>query len=111
MDRLAMLVLGFVAACSDVETRVCNATPYDFVWLEWDRESERAPLTSGVCTDYVDSPNAVPYTSVRLAIGDDVFQYQVIDYYGEPLESGRWSYLIEIGTYDARALSVRAVED
>ena len=102
---------------SELEIRIENVSNYDFenVIINTDGGERRyALIGSGELTDYENYDFAYSYAFVELAIDEDTFRIQPIDYVGEEkLASGNYTYQInadESTSYYGR-LTIELVQD
>lgn len=106
-----MLLVVVIGGCGEVEVRMCNGTRHDLASLDFGYGEEGA-LAKTACTPYRTAEDPVyDITNVRLVIGTDVFQQQIIDHVGdEPLAPGRWSYHVYLDDF-TRSIHTTIVAD
>ena len=111
MKRVALFVLLSLSACDSagadaVEVRVGNASQADFTSLVVEFPDGPVPygaLGSGDVTAYREAEGAYRYTSVSLVAGGQEYAVVPFDYVGEePLEPGRYTYVLGIAEGDLR---------
>lgn len=115
--------MAVAVACGDgsfggdrLLVRVENATALDFeevrIWPGPDRRLIFPDVGAGATTRYVELREAFRIASVRALTSSDTFALQVIDYVGEePLDPGRYTYVLENPDPETRFIGQRLRKD
>ena len=101
---------GVVDPDGPVEVRLRNASSFTFdeaTLYSSEGELTYTDVGPGEATPYVEVETAYRIATTQVVIAADTFRLQVIDFVGEePLDGGRYSYVISVLTFGNQPTSV-----